>query len=663
MGIRPKHLDLTFKNLFHTGDTVLPADAAIARYRCSMLRISGLCFSLILGIYLILDCRTALRLHSYIPITVETILYCAFLCHVNSKKNCAFRADTIVGVCLLMGAYLLFRQGLPGTGPLWLLAAPVLAAVFIGFRAGILCVGLDAAVWTACGLLAAQDQLSWQLQPLPYAAAGLTLVLLSFSVFPAGSLLIHYLNMALLREERLNSQCSLQKSQLSVEVEERQGAEARALHCRDYDDLTQLYNREKFIEIVSAAIPSAERRSRHLAVLIIGLDQFRQVNETWGHSVGDKILVRAATSLRKSFRQGDEIGRLGNDLFAVLCTDISQNDDVLGLICKAQTAIEHSDVEAGGLTVRASASMGVAIYPNDGSAAEDLLRCAEAALHLAKEAGPGSYRFFDPVFNQQLVERAQLEMLFDSAIQNRSIEPWYQPKVDAEGRIVGVEALARWVQPDGSLKMPCSFIDIAERSGSIVPAGRIMLEKACQDAALWAREGLPALCVAVNLSPYQFRYSGLCDDVRAALAGSDLDPSRLELEITETGIEMASDDCSRRLEELKELGVSISIDDFGTGASSISHLRDYPVDTVKIPKELVDPILCDERASMIAQAIIELAHNLNFKVVAEGIEEPEQYSWLRAAHCDQFQGYLFSRPLALDDFKEMLAKTSSATVE
>ncbi len=661
--MRLKRLRPFIENSLRPPEITLPAEEAIGHYRAGILRFFSLSFGLAFGIFLISEYRTAFQTGSYIRIIVETAIYCAFLLHLDHRNSYALHAGTIVASCSLMGGFLLYNLGLPGPGLLWLFTGPILAAVFTDFGVGLFCIAVNILIYAACGILARLGLLGWSLDLTSYIVSGLSFLLLSLAAFLAESALIRYLNSALEREEGLNRECDLQKSQLSVAMEERKGAEAQALHYRDYDDLTQLYNREKFITIMTNAIPAAERRGRHLAVLIIGLDQFRRINETWGHSTGDEILVRTATSLRKAFRQGDEVGRLGDDLFAVLCTDIRQNDDVLGLIYKAQIAIERSAVEAGGLSVKPSASMGAAIYPNDGSAAEDLLRCGEAALHLAKESGPGTYRFFDPIFNQRLVERARVEMLLDDAIQSRTIEPWYQAKVDAEGHIVGVEALARWIQPDGTLKMPASFIDIAERSGSIVPAGRLMLERACMDAARWEHEGLPALRVSVNLSPYQFKYSGLCNDVKMALSASGLDPSRLELEITETGIEMASGETAGRLEELKRLGISISIDDFGTGASSISHLRDYPIDTVKIPKELVDPILDDTRASMIASAIIELAHNLHFNVVAEGVENPDQYRWLRAAHCDQFQGYLFSRPLALNEFKEMLARTSPLTVE
>jgi diguanylate cyclase (GGDEF)-like protein len=397
-------------------------------------------------------------------------------------------------------------------------------------------------------------------------------------------------------------------------------------------------------------------------VLVVGLDRFGRVNESYGHVVGDAVLVRVAEALRDVFREDDVLGRLGNDLFAVLCTDVKRSDDVIELIEKANKALA-TPIDANGVPIRVSASIGLALFPNDGSEAEDLLLAAEAALRLAKESGPGSYRLFDAVFNRQLLDRLQLEEELDRAIRSGAIEPWYQPKVDAAGRIVGVEALARWSLPDGSIRQPDVFIPIAERCGSIVEMGRAILEKSCLDAVSWRRAGLAPIPVSVNLSPFQFKSPRLYEDICGALDRSGLEPWRLELEITESGIESVAEGAVARLNELKSLGISLAIDDFGTGASSISRLRDYPVDAVKIPKSFVDPLPLDGRASTIARAVIDLAHNLEFNVVAEGVETRRQFAWLHDASCDSFQGYFFSRPLRGADFMIALASGFEARVQ
>jgi diguanylate cyclase (GGDEF)-like protein len=605
---------------------------------------------------LIPEILIGIRLRGYLRPAIEIFFYvCYLLIYLRSRKAPRQNACWIVLLCLAIGIYLFIEQGLVSPGPTWLMTASALAAVLFGAPGGAIVAGIDAVIFLAMAWGSSANLFTWRMDFVPLATSGLNVVCLALVASLSEAFLVRYLRSALAARDSLNSE-------LEVESAERRGAEARISFYRDFDPLTQLCNRDKFLSLFTQALPTAERRGRILAVLVVGLDRFGRVNESYGHVVGDAVLVRVAEALREVFREDDVLGRLGNDLFAVLCTDVKRSDDVIELIEKANKALA-TPIDANGVPIRVSASIGLALFPNDGSEAEDLLLAAEAALRLAKESGPGSYRLFDAVFNRQLLDRLQLEEELDRAIRSGAIEPWYQPKVDAAGRIVGVEALARWSLPDGSIRQPDVFIPIAERCGSIVEMGRAILEKSCLDAVSWRRAGLAPIPVSVNLSPFQFKNPRLYEDICGALDRSGLEPWRLELEITESGIESVAEGAVARLNELKSLGISLAIDDFGTGASSISRLRDYPVDAVKIPKSFVDPLPLDSRASTIARAVIDLAHNLEFNVVAEGVETRRQFAWLNDASCDSFQGYFFSRPLRGADFMIALASGFEARVQ
>jgi diguanylate cyclase (GGDEF)-like protein len=641
----------------------LQKDDGIEHYRAGLVRFL-LFLSLAAGVVLLIpEIVIGARTGNYLRLGIEFLFYLAYAClFACSAKHSRFCSYCIIALCLGMGTYHFIDQGLRSPGTPWLMAASMLGAVLFGASGGSIVTGLVALIFAGVASASLANILPWRIPLVSLARCGLTVVCLSLVAALSEAFLVRYLRNTVAARDTLNSELEAQQSALELESAERRGAEAKVSFYRDFDGLTRLLNREKFLSVFSQALPAAERRGRILAVLVVGLDRFGRVNESYGHAVGDAVLVRAAEALRFVFREDDVLGRLGNDLFAVLCTDVKRSDDVIELIEKVNRAFE-APIDANGVRIHVGASIGLALFPHDGREGEDLLLAAEAALHLAKEAGPGSYRLFDAVFNRQLLDRLQLEEELDGAIRSSAIEPWYQPKVDSAGRIVGVEALARWSMPDGTVRQPDVFIPAAERCGTIVEMGRIILEKACQDAVAWRRAGLAPIPVSVNLSPFQFKNPRLYEDVCNALDRSGLEPWRLELEITESGIEAVAEDAVGRLNELKSLGISLAIDDFGTGASSISRLRDYPVDTVKIPKSFVDPLPLDTRASMIARAVIDLAHNLEFNVVAEGVETLRQFNWLRDASCDSFQGYFFSRPLRQADFMSALATGFEARVK
>jgi len=431
-------------------------------------------------------------------------------------------------------------------------------------------------------------------------------------------------------------------------------AEAKAEFFEHYDPLTLLPNRESFMHEAERAVTIARNRNRVFGVMAIGLDRFKRINDLYGTEAGDRVLKEAAQAIRGAFRNDDVVARYRGDKFFALFPDIRSQEHIKEIIAKAEAAFDQVIRLDLGEEIKLSASIGVALYPNDARNAEDLVRNAETALYMAKESGRDRYRLFDAKLNGEILERQKIESALNSAISDRALLPYFQPKVDRNGFIVGAEALVRWKHPSGEIKSPGYFIDVAEKSGSIGSIGQLMLRMTCDMAASWADQGLPRVPVSINLSPRQFGQDDLIEGIKQVLNASGLDPRLLEFEITESGIMENEREGIRKLLEIKELGAAISIDDFGTGYSSFSKLKDYPIDTVKIDKSFIDPLPDDRRASIIASAIVDLAHTLSFTVVAEGVENAAQLGFLESIFCDAFQGYLFSRPVSEEDFKALL---------
>jgi len=431
-------------------------------------------------------------------------------------------------------------------------------------------------------------------------------------------------------------------------------AEAKAEFFEHYDQLTLLPNRESFMHEAERAVTIARNRNRVFGVMAIGLDRFKRINDLYGTEAGDRVLKIAAQAIRGAFRNDDIVARYRGDKFFALFPDIRSQEHIKEIIAKAEAAFDQVIRLDLGEEIKLSASIGVALYPNDARNAEDLARNAETALYMAKESGRDRYRLFDAKLNGEILERQKIESALNNAISDKALLPYFQPKVDRNGFIVGAEALVRWKHPSGEIKSPGYFMDVAEKSGSIDSIGQLMLRMTCDMAASWANQGLPQVPVSINLSPRQFGRDDLIEGIKHVLKASGLDPRLLEFEITESGIMENEREGIRKLLELKELGASISIDDFGTGYSSFSKLKDYPIDTVKIDKSFIDPLPDDKRASIIASAIVDLAHTLSFTVVAEGVENAAQLGFLESIFCDAFQGYLFSRPVSEDDFKSLL---------
>jgi diguanylate cyclase (GGDEF)-like protein/PAS domain S-box-containing protein len=440
------------------------------------------------------------------------------------------------------------------------------------------------------------------------------------------------------------------------DVTERKAFEGQLAHQASHDPLTSLPNRALFTDRLSHALARAARQQSVVAVLFLDLDGFKVVNDSLGHDVGDQLLVAVAERLVGCLRPGDTVARLGGDEFTVLLEDLSDARDAARVAERIIAAL-RAPFTIGGREVVISASIGIAHGAGEGEQAIDLWRNADIAMYRAKQAGKGRYEVFDRQMGHQALERLALEADLRRAIERREFSLVYQPKVElATGRIVGVEALVRWLHPERGVVPPSAFIPLAEETGLILPLGEWVLAEACRQACAWqrGRPGADALLMSVNLSIRQFQHPALVAEVARILAESGLEPGRLVLEITESVVTddaLATIDTLRRL---KELGVQLAIDDFGTGYSSLSYLKSFPVDILKIDKSFIGG---SEEAGGLAilSAVIGLARALGLTVVAEGVEKVEQLARLRALEAELGQGYLFSKPLTADAVGELLA--------
>jgi diguanylate cyclase (GGDEF)-like protein len=566
----------------------------------------------------------------------------------RSSLPLRLRYLSILFILFFIGSFLLLDGNRISSGSVWLLSAAVLATIFFDLRGALAACATQACVLTAIGFIRGP------FGALDFAISSMHVVGLSFLIGLAEAIMLGGLRRSIKARGRLASDLSAKQTELSREAAMRHDAEQRADFLESHDPLTRLPNRDSFELELARAIEIAAGRGRILGVMSVGIDRFRRVGEVHGSSAGDALIIEAASRLARAFRNDDIVARSAGDVFLVLLSDVKDPGDAKAIIDKSRQAFDRS-FSIEGAELGLSASFGLALFPNDGTSPDPLIRASETALHLAKADGPGSYRLYDAGLHARLISQARVEGELRGALRSGAFIPWYQPKVDIRGRIAGAEALARWFLPDGGMRHPDEFIPLAERSGVIGELGRIVLAKACASAVAWERKGLDPIPISVNLSPFQFRSDEIVKDIRDILSVTGLPASRLDLEITESGIMEDQSNAIEKLAELKTLGCSISIDDFGTGYSSFSALRDYPVDYVKLPQSFVEPLPGDPRASAIAEAVISLAHKLHFAVVAEGVENAAQFAWLGNASCDQYQGYLFSRPLDEDGFYAALA--------
>jgi len=432
------------------------------------------------------------------------------------------------------------------------------------------------------------------------------------------------------------------------DVTERRQAEEQIMHMARHDALTNLPNRVLFRERMEQVLG----RDGELAVLFIDLDRFKTVNDTLGHPVGDKLLCEVTRRLQAAVKRTDTVARLGGDEFAIVQAG-SRPTDATELASKIiETISEPFDILGNQFVI--GASVGIAMAPTDGTEPDQLLRNSDMALYRAKENGRGTYHFFQPEMDAQMQARHALEIDLRKAIRAGEFEMYYQPIVcvSDDRRIVGFEALVRWNHPQRGIVGPNEFIPVAEEIGLILPLGEWVLRQACRDAIGWA----PDLTVAVNLSAVQFRSPALALSIVSALNETGLNPNRLELEITETVLLQQDRAVFDVLQQIRQLGVRISMDDFGTGYSSLSYLRSFPFDKIKIDRSFTRELGKRDDSVAIIRAVAQLGRDLGMTTIAEGVETEEQFEILRAEGCSHAQGYLFSRPVPAKDLAGLLVR-------
>ncbi|MFT3758091.1 EAL domain-containing protein [Thauera sp.] len=429
-------------------------------------------------------------------------------------------------------------------------------------------------------------------------------------------------------------------------------ADAHIHFLAHYDPLTGLPNRSAWATHARDALASAERHGDRMAVLFLDLDNFKTINDSLGHTIGDSLLATLAGRLNSCMRGEDRLARLGGDEFVALLPRLNHAEDAAAVARKILDVLGEAIV-INEYELRPSMSIGIAIYPEDGSSIDVLLKHADTAMYGAKAAGRNNYQFFVPEMNRQAIERLKLENALRRAIGKGELALHYQPQIDtASGHVVGCEALLRWRHPERGMVPPAVFIPVAEDSGMIVPIGEWVLREACRQQAEWSQQGLGALTVAINISALQFQRSNFVATVEAILAETGANPLAIELEITESALMDPGSALSERLEQLVDLGLTLALDDFGTGYSCLAYLKRLPLKQLKIDRSFIADLPGDPEDAAVATAALSLARALGMDVVAEGVETAEQRAFLTERECTRMQGYLFSRPLDAAAFTE-----------
>ena len=448
--------------------------------------------------------------------------------------------------------------------------------------------------------------------------------------------------------------------------------EDRLRYLAYFDPLTNLPNRRSFNEQLNRILKRSQRRNTHVALLFIDLDHFKRINDSLGHGRGDRLLVEIAKRLTLELReedaincltdqsaepdaQGTEIARLGGDEFTVVLSDITDTLHVERVARRILNSLSQP-IPLQSHNPVVTPSIGIAIYPQDGREADALVRNADTAMYAAKAEGRACYRFYNEQMNAQTVEQLKMEEELRHAMAHGELELRYQPQIDTRsGSVVGLEALVRWKHPERGMVPPVDFIPVAERTGQIIELGEWVMNSVARDCRYWDTLGLPAFRVSVNISPLQFNQRGLAEFVRAFIKQSEIAPHRLELELTEGAIMTDAETNIAKLRELKDLGLELAVDDFGTGYSSLSYLKRFPIDTLKIDKSFVSDLGSPDGAAIV-DAIIALARTLKLRVIAEGIETPEQLEHLVKLRCDLLQGYLLSTPVYPEEVPDLLRR-------
>jgi diguanylate cyclase (GGDEF)-like protein len=437
---------------------------------------------------------------------------------------------------------------------------------------------------------------------------------------------------------------------IAEDITERKLAEERLMHLAHYDVLTSLPNRVLFYDRLKLALAHAKRNQWTVGVMLIDVDRFKNVNDTLGHAVGDRLLQQVSERLMRSVRAGDTVGRLGGDEFAVVLSNLATAQDGNLVAQKIMSSFKDPfRLEEGG-EIYVTASIGISLYPDDSTDQDALIKNADAAMYRAKEVGRNAYRFYTPEMNARALELLSMESSLRRALDRREFLLYYQPKVNVtSGEIVGVEALLRWRHPERGLVSPVEFMPVLEETGLIVPVGEWVVKAVCAQISVWQSAGIDPKAVAINLSARQFVDKDLGTTIKRILEENRIDPHLIEFEITESSLMANTEESIRTLELLAHLGVGLSIDDFGTGYSSLGYLKRFPLDALKIDRSFVRDITTSTDDATITRAVISMAHSLGLKVIAEGVETQEQIAFLAEHGCDEFQGFYFSRPLPSDE--------------
>jgi diguanylate cyclase (GGDEF)-like protein len=458
--------------------------------------------------------------------------------------------------------------------------------------------------------------------------------------------------------EKQAAELSHTNAQLQDEVQERKRSEERIQYLAYHDGLTSLPNRIFFSELLKHGISLAHRQKKGLAVLFIDLDRFKYINDTLGHAVGDALLQEVARRLKACLRESDTVARLGGDEFVVLLEEMDDQKQISVVAQKILSTLVKPFVNLG-QEFHITASIGISLYPAHGQDEQSLMKNADIAMYRAKEEGKNNFQFYSEELNAHSFERLTLESSLRRALERDEFLLHYQPKmVLATGQIGGVEALLRWQHPDLGLVAPAQFITMAEETGLIVPIGKWVLRTACAQNKAWLDQGMPRLSMAVNLSARQFSDENLLRDINSILEETGMDPTLLELEITESMLMQNVEKAIGTLTSLNSKGIRLAIDDFGTGYSSLSTLKRFPINTIKVDRSFIRDLPGEPNDKALTDAIIAMGRSLNMTVIAEGVETKEQADYLRSQACDEYQGFYFRKPMPADELAALISSPS-----
>ncbi|BBH20122.1 hypothetical protein Back11_14670 [Paenibacillus baekrokdamisoli] len=449
-------------------------------------------------------------------------------------------------------------------------------------------------------------------------------------------------------------------SSIIRDITERKKAQEKINQMVYLDPLTGLPNRHLLNDRLTQALDQANENKQIIGIMFIDLDRFKYINDTLGHAMGDRLLIEVAKRIQAIVGKGDTVSRQGGDEFIVLLPNTTSDEitkkahKIVDLFSKSVVISEHE--------MFVTPSIGISLYPSDGSDSENLIKNADTAMYRVKEQGKNSFQFYTPDMNEMVSKKMKLEIGLRKGLERGEFHVFYQPQVDIiSGNVIGLEALIRWQHPEWGVISPAEFIPLAEETGLIIPIGEWVLYEACRQSKTWQNEGYPPLRMAVNISSRQFQQSNLLEVISKTLKETGLDPQYLELELTESIIQDSKYAIST-MQQLKTMGIHLSIDDFGTGYSSLSYLKLFPIDTLKIDRSFTSNIFVDSKDAALVHTIINMAHNLDLKVIAEGVESQEQLHFLEQRQCNQAQGYLFSRPISTDEMSVFLKEHYSRIV-